>query len=117
MIKRGNWAPDALNTSLHDRVISEAARFVCVLYYHRRLGTTVNHQFIVFFENHVYPMPLLGHTHHTPFRHARNGKIEKTAAGAKKGRYGKSKNWKSGIKNLSYSVPLSVLRPPVLSPK
>ena len=71
MIKRGNWAPDTLNTGLRDRVMDEAARFVCVLYYRGRLGTTVNYKFIVFFENHAYPMPLPGHTQHTPFRHAR----------------------------------------------
>ena len=65
MIKRG------LNTGLRDHVMDEAARFVCVLYYRGRLGTTVNYKFIVFFENHAYPMPLPGHTQHTPFRHAR----------------------------------------------
>ena len=71
MIKRGNWAPDTLNTGLRDRVMDEAARFVCVLYYRGRLGTTVNYKFIVYFESHAYPMPLPGHTQHTPFRHAR----------------------------------------------
>ena len=71
MIKCRNWAPDTLNTGLRDHVMDETAKLVCVLYYRGRLGTTVNYKFIVFFENHAYPMPLPGHTQHTPFRHAR----------------------------------------------
>ena len=46
MIKRGNWAPDTLNTGLRDHVMDEAASIVCVLYYRGRLGTTVNYKFI-----------------------------------------------------------------------
>ena len=57
MIKRGNWAPDTLNTGLRDRVMDEAARFVCVLYYRGRLGTTVNYKFIVFSKAVLIPCP------------------------------------------------------------